>query len=74
MPPSRACTFFDNDRKAVRAVTGAWEDPVRTRIALAKELRDHLAWLRPGARKVFCQVEWPIAVSRWRSCVATPPG
>jgi transposase len=54
----------DSDRtKALRALTPAWEDLVRTRVGLANQLRDELACFWPGASKVFCQVDSPIALA-----------
>jgi transposase len=54
----------DSDRiKALRALTRAREDLVRTRVGLANQLRDELACLWPGASKVFCQVDSPIALA-----------
>ena len=60
----------DSDRtKALRALTRAREDPVRTRVAVANQLRDELACFWPGAGKVFCAVDSPIALA---SCAAIP--
>jgi hypothetical protein len=54
----------DSDRtKAVRALTRAREDLVRTRVALANQLRDELACFWPGASRVFCAVDSPIALA-----------
>jgi transposase len=54
----------DSDRtKALRAMTRAREDLVRTRVALANQLRDELACFWPGAGKVFCAVDSPIALA-----------
>jgi transposase len=54
----------DSDRtKALRALTRAREDLVRTRVALANHLRDELACFWPGASKVFCAVDSPIALA-----------
>ena len=54
----------DSDRtKALRALTRAREDLVRTRVALANQLRDELACFWPGASKVFCAVDSPIALA-----------
>jgi len=54
----------DSDRtKALRALTRAREDLVRTRVGLANQLRDELACFWPGASKVFCQVDSPIALA-----------
>src|SRR5512142_2534607 len=54
----------DSDRtKALRAMTRAREDLVRTRVALANQLRDQLACFWPGASKVFCAVDSPIALA-----------
>jgi transposase len=42
----------DRDRtKSLRALTRAREDPIRTRVALANQLRDELACFRPGASR-----------------------
>ena len=54
----------DSDRtKALRALTRAREDLVRTRVALANQLRDELACFWPGASRVFCAVDSPIALA-----------
>jgi transposase len=54
----------DSDRtKGLRAMTRAREDLVRTRVALANQLRDELASFWPGASKVFCAVDSPIALA-----------
>jgi transposase len=54
----------DSDRtKALRALTRAREDLVRSRVALANQLRDELACFWPGASKVFCAVDSPIALA-----------
>ena len=54
----------DSDRtKALRALTRAREDLVRTRVGLANQLRDQLATFWPGAGKVFCAVDSPIALA-----------
>src|SRR6201982_84282 len=54
----------DSDRtKALRALTRAREDLVGTRVALANQLRDQLACFWPGASKVFCAVDSPIALA-----------
>ncbi|MGZ4170591.1 MAG: IS110 family RNA-guided transposase [Solirubrobacteraceae bacterium] len=54
----------DSDQtKALRALTRAREDLVRTRIGLANQLRDQLACVWPGASKVFCAVDSPIALA-----------
>jgi transposase len=54
----------DSDRtKALRALTRAREDLVRTRVGLANQLRDQLAGFWPGAGRVFCAVDSPIALS-----------
>jgi transposase len=54
----------DSDRtKALRALTRAREDLVRTRVALANQLREELACFWPGASKVFCAVDSPIALA-----------
>jgi transposase len=54
----------DSDRtKALRALTRAREDLVRTRVALANQLRDELACFWPGAGKMFSQVDSPIALA-----------
>ena len=54
----------DSDRtKALRSMTRAREDLVRTRVALANQLRDELACFWPGASKVFCAVDSPIALA-----------
>ena len=60
----------DSDRtKALRALSRAREDLVRTRVALANQLRDQLACFWPGAGKVFAR---STRRSRWRSCAAIP--
>jgi hypothetical protein len=54
----------DSDQtKALRAMTGARESLVRTRVGLANQLRDQLATLWPGASKVFWSVDWQIALA-----------
>ena len=54
----------DSDRtKALRAMTRAREDLVRTRVALANQLRDELACFWPGASKIFSAVDSPIALA-----------
>src|SRR6201997_628129 len=54
----------DSDQtKALRAMTRAREDLVGTRIAVANQLRDELACFWPGASKVFCAVDSPIALA-----------
>jgi Transposase len=54
----------DNDRtKALRALTRSREDLVRTRIVMANQLRDQLACFWPGAGKVFCKIDSPIALA-----------
>jgi len=54
----------DSDRtKALRALTRAREDLVRTRVALANQLRDELGCFWPGAAKVFFAVDSPIALA-----------
>ena len=48
----------DSDQtKALRALTRAREDLVRTRLVLASQLPDQLACFWPGASKVFCRVD-----------------
>src|SRR3974390_3280387 len=54
----------DGDQtKALRALTRAREDLVATRVALANQLRDELACFWPGASKIFCAVDSPIALA-----------
>src|ERR1700686_4123343 len=54
----------DSDQtKALRAMTRGREDLVRTRVGLANQLRDQLACFWPGASKVFCKVDSPIALA-----------
>jgi transposase len=54
----------DTDQtKALRALTRSREGLVRTRIGLANQLRDQLACFWPGAGKVFCRVDSPIALA-----------
>jgi transposase len=54
----------DSDRtKALRAMTRAREDLVRTRGVLASQLRAQLDCFWPGAGKVFWSVESPIALA-----------
>jgi len=54
----------DSDQtKALRALTRAREDLVRTRLVLASQLRDQLACFWPGASKVFCRVDTQIALA-----------
>jgi transposase len=54
----------DSDRtKALRAMTRARDSLVRTRLALANQLRDQLACFWPGASQVFCAVDSRIALA-----------
>ena len=54
----------DGDQtKASRALTRSREDLVRTRIALANQLRDQLACFWPGAAKVFSAIDSPISLA-----------
>ena len=54
----------DSDQtKALRAMTRARDGLVRTRVGLANQLRDQLATFWPGAGKVFCAVDSPIALA-----------
>jgi hypothetical protein len=54
----------DSDRtKALRSMTRARDGLVRTRVGLANQLRDQLATFWPGAGKVFCSVDSPIALA-----------
>ena len=54
----------DSDQtKALRAMTRARESLVRTRVALANELRDQLQTFWPGAAKVFSSVDSRIALA-----------
>ena len=54
----------DSDRtKALRALTRAREDLVRTRIALANQLREQLACFWPGASQMFFAIDTPIALA-----------
>jgi transposase len=54
----------DSDQtNALRAMSRAREDLVRTRVGLANQLRDELACFWPGASKVFCAVDSPIALA-----------
>jgi transposase len=54
----------DSDRtKALRALTRAREDLVRTRGVLANQLREQLGCFWPGAGKVFWSVDSPIALA-----------
>jgi transposase len=52
-----------DETKALRALTRAREDLVRTRLVLANQLRDQLACFWPGASKVFCRVDTQIALA-----------
>lgn len=49
--------------KALRALTRAREDLVKTRVALANELRAQLACFWPGAGQVFAEIDSPIALA-----------
>jgi transposase len=49
--------------KALRALSRAREDLVRTRVALANELRAQLACFWPGAADVFAEIDSPIALA-----------
>jgi Transposase len=54
----------DSDQtKALRAMTRARDGLVRTRVGLANQLRDQLATFWPGAGKVCCAVDSPIALA-----------
>ena len=54
----------DGDQtKALRGMTRAREGLVRTRLALANQLRDQLATFWPGASKVFSSVDSQIALA-----------
>ena len=54
----------DSDQtKALRAIPRARESLVRTRIALANQLRDQLGCFWPGATWVFCSVDTAIALA-----------
>jgi hypothetical protein len=54
----------DSDRtKALRAMTCSREDLVRTRVALANQLRDQLACFWPGAGMVFSAIDSPISLA-----------
>lgn len=44
-------------------MTRARDGLVRTRVGLANQLRDQLATFWPGAGKVFCAVDSPIALA-----------
>jgi hypothetical protein len=61
----------DSDQtKALRALTRAREDLLRTRIGLANQLRCQLACFWPGGR-ARCSAR-SILRSRWRFCAAIP--
>ena len=49
--------------KALKALTRAREDLVRTRVSLANELRDQLGCFWPGAIKVFAEIDSPIGLA-----------
>ena len=51
-----------DETKALRALSRAREDLVRTRVALANELRAQLECYWPGAVKVFAEIDSPIAL------------
>ena len=54
----------DSDRtKALRAMCRGREDLVRARQALANQLRAQLECFWPGATKVFCEIDSPIALA-----------
>lgn len=54
----------DSDQtKALRALTRAREDLVRTRVGLANELRAQLDCFWPGAARVFANLDSPIALA-----------
>ena len=54
----------DSDQtKALRSMTRARDGLHRARVGLANQLRDQLATFWPGARKVFCAVDSPIALA-----------
>jgi transposase len=52
-----------DETKALRAMTRARESLVRTRVALANQLRDQLGCFWPGAANVFCAVDSQIALA-----------
>jgi transposase len=49
--------------KALRALTRAREDLVKTRVALANELRAQLECFWPGAAAIFAEIDSPIALA-----------
>jgi hypothetical protein len=54
----------DSDQtKALRAITRARDSLVRTRVAVANQLRDQLACFWPDAANVFCSVDSQIALA-----------
>ncbi len=52
-----------DETRALKALTRAREDLVRTRVALANRLRSELEASWPGAARIFADVDSPIALS-----------
>jgi transposase len=52
-----------DETKALRALTRAREDLVDQRVALANQLRAHLDAFWPGAKRIFADVDSPIALA-----------
>ena len=50
-----------DETKALRALSGAREDLVQTRVALANQLRAELERFWPGAIEIFAEIDSPIA-------------
>jgi transposase len=59
----RALTPDSDETKALKALTRAREDLVRTRIALANRLRAELEASWPGASVIFADLDSPIALA-----------
>lgn len=59
----RALVPDSDETKALKALTRAREDLVRTRVALANRLRAELEVFWPGAATIFADVDSPIALA-----------
>lgn len=59
----RALVPDSDETKALKALTRAREDLVRTRVAIANQLRAELEAFWPGAAAIFADVDSPIALA-----------
>lgn len=59
----RALAPDSDETKALRALTRAREDLVKTRVALANRLRSELEASWPGAARIFADIDSPIALA-----------